>query len=159
VQRFLTARPAGSPGLEPGPMLELSGHVAVLPLLRAGAYVSFDLATIGGEDSREILSAGFSGRLFSPWPRGAWRAWLALGFGYDAGHAPAFAGVPATSGGFFEVPLGIGALVRLSPGFELLGEAGARIGFGFSGSEYNREPPAGNDTLGVFLVLGVAYEL
>jgi hypothetical protein len=159
VQRFLSGRPAGSSGADPGPMFELSGRVAVLPLLRAGAYVSFDLGPIGGEGEREVLSAGFSGRLFSPWPRGAWRAWLALGLGYDAARAPAFAGVPATSGGFFEVPLGIGGSLRSSSSFELIGEAGARIGFGFSGSEYNREPPAGNDTFGVFLVLGVAYEL
>jgi hypothetical protein len=156
VQRLLTSRSAtqGDPGV--GPEFGLSGHVAILPLLRAGAYVAFDLSPIPGEDLREILSAGLSTRLYSPWPRGMVRTWLALGFGYAASHAPAYALVPATSGGFFEVPIGLGASVRLTPRFELIGEAGARIGFGFSGSMYNQ---GADDALGVFLVVGVAFEL
>jgi hypothetical protein len=161
MQRLLSSRPAGRNDPSPGPMFELSGHVAVVPLLRAGVYVSFDLSPVGGEDTREILSAGFSGRLYSPWPRGNWRAWLSLGFGYAASHAPAYASAPASSGGFFEVPVGVGASLRLSRSFELIGDVGTRIGFGFSGSMYNQSPspPAGNDSFGAFLVVGAAYEL
>jgi len=159
MQRLLSSRAAGQGNAGIGPMFELSAHVAVLPLLRAGAYVSFDLSPIGGEDTREILAAGLSGRLYSPWPRGDWRAWLTLGFGYAAAHAPSYGGVAAASGGFFEVPAGVGASLRLSRSFELIGELGARIGFGFSGSMYNRGVSTGDDGFGVFLVLGAAYEL
>jgi hypothetical protein len=161
MQRLLSSRPAGQGNPSVGPMFDLSGHVAILPLLRAGAYVSFDLAPLGGQDTREILSAGLSGRLYSPWPRGAWRAWLSLGFGYAAARAPSFGPIATTTGGFFEVPVGIGASVRLSRSFELIGDLGTRIGFGFSGNMYNRTPTplAGDDSFGVFVVLGVAYEL
>jgi len=161
MQRLLSSRPTGGSDPTLGPMFELSGHLAVVPLLRAGAYVSFDLSPIGGEDTREIFSAGFSGRLYSPWPRGNWRAWLGLGFGYAAGHAPAYGRAAAASGGFFEVPVGVGASLRLSRSFELIGDLGTRIGFGFSGSMYNQSPspPAGSDSFGAFLVVGAAFEL
>jgi hypothetical protein len=142
-----------------GPMFELEGHVAVVPLVRAGAYVSFDLTPLAEEGVRDAIAAGFSGRLYSPWPAGPFRAWLGLGFGYAAAHAPGYGMVPPTSGGFFQVPLGLGSSFRLSRSFELVGEAGTRIGFGFTGSEYNRGVATGDATLGVFLVLGAAYEL
>src|SRR5580692_10071245 len=154
ADRVVPPRAADAGGTGIGPMFELTGHVAVVPLVRAGAYVSFDLTPLGYEGVRDVIAAGFSGRLYSPWPAGPFRAWLGLGFGYAAGHAPPYETVSATSGGFFEVPLGLGSSFRLSRSFELVGEAGTRIGFGFTGSEYNRGPATGDGTtLGVFLVL------
>jgi hypothetical protein len=181
----LTARqgPAGNP--DPGPALSLAGHVAVLPLLRAGIYVLHDFSPTPGADLRELTSAGLSVRLYAPWPRGDLRLWFATGLGYAAAEAPSYVSPPelanspgmatqvsSTSGGFFELPLGIGTSFRVSQRFELIAEAGARIGFGFTGSMYEDGPtattsgspprplpPAGEDRVTVFLVAGVALQL
>jgi hypothetical protein len=185
-KRFLRARPISGQDAGFGPTFELSARVAVVPLLRAGVYVSHDISPVAGADAREITSAGLSLRLMSPWPRGASRIWVAAGFGYATAYAPSYvemvptgpsganvsATASGTSGGFFEVPLGVGASLGLTRGWELLAEAGARIGFGFVGSMYNQGPTvvslasmpqaqhaAGDDSLGVFLVVGLAYEL
>jgi hypothetical protein len=187
---FLSSRPSAlgpvqgeSP--DAGPTFVLSGHVAVLPLLRGGAYVSHDFSPISGADLREITGFGFSLRLFSPWPRGALRLWLGGGLGYSVAYAPGYtvttrsAGptpvtelVSGTAGGYFEAPVGLGGSMRLSPSFELIGDMGVRIGFGFTGSMYNRgptvstsglptvgAPAAGDDVAAVFLCLGAAFEL
>jgi hypothetical protein len=185
-KRFLRARPPLGEDASAGPTFELSARIAVLPLLRAGAYVTHDISPVVGTDTREITSAGLSFRLLSPWPRGASRVWVAAGFGYATAYAPSYAEalpsgqdganvsarVSGTSGGFFEVPLGVGSSVRLGRGWELVAEAGARIGFGFVGSMYTQgpmvtssahspeaKPAAGDDLLGVFLIVGLAYEL
>jgi hypothetical protein len=164
-----------------GPTFGLSAHVALLPLLRAGAYVSEDISPVKAKDTREITSAGLSLRLLSPWPRGALRTWLGVGFGYASVYAPSYvetlpsgatATVESAWGGFFEAPLGIGASLRFARSWELVVEAGARIGFGFTGSMYNpgstvtssgsspqAQPAAGDDSLGVFLAIGLAFEL
>jgi hypothetical protein len=185
---FLSVRP--SPPIQAenpdvGPTLAISGHVAVLPLLRAGAYVSHDFSPLSGADLRELTSAGLSLRLFSPWPQGDIRVWLAAGVGYAAAYAPSYTApmalgnqasvtttVSGTSGGFVELPVGLGSSLRLGRGFELVGEAGARIGVGFTGSMYNQGPtvsaggltprplpPAGDDVLTIFVVLGAALQL
>jgi hypothetical protein len=187
----LSSRPSVGLGPEPaknpdaGPTLVLSGHLAVLPLLRGGVYVSHDFSPISGADLREITAFGLSFRVFSPWPRNALRPWLGVGLGYAVAYAPGYsvtamgAGpspvtelVSGTAGGFFEAPLGLGGSVRLSPRFELIGDVGVRIGFGFGGSMYNRGPnvstsgvptrglpAAGDDLAAAFLCIGAAFEL
>jgi hypothetical protein len=184
--RFLSERPgplAHNP--DAGPALVLSGHIALLPLVRAGAYLAHDFSPISGADLREITSSGVTIRLFSPWPRRALRMWLSGGLGYASAYAPSYpaavagggqtsvsAVISGTAGGFFEIPISIGGSVRLSPAFELVGNLGARIGFGFTGSMYNQGPTAsasglptralpaaGDDVVAVFLVAGAAYEL
>jgi hypothetical protein len=177
---FLSSRPGGSAARNPdaGPTIALLGHVAVLPLLRAGLYVSHDFSPLPGADLREITSFGLSARLFSPWPRGVVRAWLGTGFGYAVGYSPGYpanlapAGpsqaVSGAAGGYFEVPAALGSSLQLSRRFELLASAGVRLGFGFTGAMYEegpavpgggRVPPAGDDVLAVFVVIGAAFEL
>jgi hypothetical protein len=184
---FLARRPVSRAAENPdlGPTLAASAHLAVLPLLRAGIYVSHDFSPLPGADLRELTSAGLSLRVFSPWPRNDLRVWLAAGFGYAATYAPSYratvaAGnqVPATAtvsgsaGGFFEVPVGLGSSFQIARSFELLCEVGARIGFGFSGSVYSSGPtvstagsspqpwaPTGEDALSLFVVLGAACQL
>jgi hypothetical protein len=184
--RFLSGRPdpaARNP--DPGPTLVLSGRVALFPLLRAGAYVSHDFSPISGADWREITSGGLSIRLLSPWPRRALRIWLGAGFGYAAAYAPSYstamarteqtpvtALISGTAGGFFEVPMSLGASARFSPRLELVGDVGARIGLGFTGAMYTQGPTAsanglptraipaaGDDVVAICLLVGAAYEL
>lgn len=183
-KRFLTGRPplGEDPGL--GPTFLLSTHVAVLPLLRAGAYVSHDISPILTSDTRQITAAGLSFRLLSPWPRGAFRGWLFANLGYAGAYAPSYVEtlpapsdspnvmVQGTGGSFVETPLGIGGSFRFAQHWEVVVETGARIGFGFAGSMYNQGPtatsngslpkaqrPGGDDLLGVFIALGIAFEL
>ncbi len=183
--RFLTARPAAGPDASLGPTFLLSGHIAVLPLFRAGPYVAHDISRLAGVDTRQITTAGLSLRLLSPWPRGVYRAWFSASFGYASAYAPGYMETPhsesgpnptavvqGSQGDFFEIPLAIGASLRFARKWEFVAEAGARIGFDFTGSMYNPGPmvtsgakgrtvvpPAGDDSLGVFLVVGIAFEL
>jgi hypothetical protein len=181
----LSSRPVGGDNPSVGPSFNVSGHVAVLPLFRAGLYVSHDFSPLSGADLRESTSAGLSLRLFSPWPVGSVRLWFAAGVGYTAAEAPSYSktvvsgdkSVPATvssaDGGFVDVPMGLGISFRLSRSVELLAEAGARMGFLFTGDMYHPGPTvvpagspgaatlpaAGEDVVTPFVVAGVAFEL
>lgn len=150
-QRFLIDAPAGRSLAAEGGGLTLDGHVAVFPLLRVGAWVTGEASKpLDSSAPRAILSGGVRLKIVSPWPRGAWRVWLATGFGYD--------GVitDGAGGGFFEVPAILGASHRLRKPFVFLMELGGRFGFGFWGSYYDGR--AGTDTVSIALSLGVGID-
>jgi hypothetical protein len=152
-KRLLTDRPPGGPDAGFGAAFEVHGHIAILPLLRAGLYVAHDVAPVPGLAAREITSAGMRVKVVPPLLRGPWRTWLFAGFGYAGVYAPGYATVyPLPSGGapvpvrvagsggsYFEVPVGVGASYRLRKWVELTLELGARIGFGFHGSVYGED--------------------
>ena len=158
MKRELGSRPSGGRDAGFGPVAELEAHVALIPLVRLGAYVGHDISPIYGDSSaRDLTWGGLHAKIMSPWPRGKLRAWLFTGFGYAGVYArstaapriyPGPAGVPAVSsdavvqgshGGFFDVPFGIGASYKLRKPFELCAELGMHAGFGFRGRVY-REP-------------------
>ena len=76
-------------------------------------------------------------------------------------------------GGFFDLPFGFGASYKLVKPIELVGELGAHVGFGHSGSVYddpgpqlripgvpdNNVLPLGNDTFMLSLTIGVLLDL
>jgi hypothetical protein len=188
-KRVLTDRPPGGPDAGFGAAFEVHGHIAILPLLRAGLYVAHEVAPVPGLAAREITSAGVRFKVVPPLLRGPWRTWLFAGFGYAGVYAPGYATVyPVAAGGaplavnvagsggsYFEVPVGLGASYRLRKWVELTGELGARIGFGFHGSVYGEDGgraafaangsglqerirEAGNDALGLALMLGVSFD-
>jgi hypothetical protein len=153
-RRFLTDRPPGGPDAGFGAAFEVHGHIAILPLLRAGAYVAHDIAPVPGLAAREITSAGLRVKVVPPLFPAPWRAWVFAGFGYAGVYAPAYdtvyapAGdgeppgpvhVAASGGSYFEVPVGLGASYRLRRWVELTAELGARFGFGFRGSVYGED--------------------
>ena len=167
-KRFLTDRPTGGPNAGFGPVGQLTGHVALLPLVRLGAYFGHDISPFEGDGSvtppagspsaRDITWGGLRAKIMSPWPRGDARLWLFAGFGYAGVYqrststtvgAPAGAAGVATvqnvvhgaGGGFFEVPFGIGASYILRKPWSLLVELGGRAGFGHSGSVYEAPGP------------------
>ena len=133
-------------------MLELHGHVAVLPLLRAGLYLSHDISP--ELSTRQVTSFGARAKLTPPILCGPWRAWAFLGFGYSLVYSPSYhhtydissgAGQPQVPtdvavdglwGTFFEIPVGIGLGYKLQKPWELTAELGTKIGFGFSGDLY-----------------------
>ena len=161
MKRNLVDRPMGSVGRDAtfGPAGQLTGHVALFPLVRLGAYLGHDISPFQGDASaRDITWGGLRAKLMSPWPRGDARVWVFFGFGYagvyqrststtvgfpggPGGFAVTERVVHGAGGGFFEVPFGLGASYKLRKPWELCAELGARAGFGHSGSVYESPGP------------------
>ena len=168
---FLSSRPVEGHNPDAGPTFVILGHVAVLPLVRAGLYVAQDLSPLAGADLREFTSGGLSMRLFTPWPQSVLRLWLGVGIGYAGGYAPSYSAatpggasvaVPGAWGGHFEVPVGLGASLHVARRLDLLASVGSRVGVGFSGALYAASGSAkapGDDVFTFFSVLGAAFEL
>jgi hypothetical protein len=160
TRRVLGDRPSGGGDAGFGPTAELTGHVALLPLVRLGAYFGYDLSPVSGQSSaRDLTWGGARVKLMSPWPRGALRAWLFFGLGWTGVYArstagprtyPGPAGAPSVQsdavvhgahGGFFEVPYGLGASYKLRKPWELCAELGMRSGFAHMGGAYVEPGP------------------
>jgi hypothetical protein len=141
-----------------GPFLSVEGHVALLPLVRVGAYLGHDISPMPDPiAARDITWGGLHVKLMSPVPTGNLRVWLYTGFGYAGVYArsydrvlpigPPLAQKPTTGtvqgagGGYFEIPLGFGASYKLRAPLALFATLGMRFGFAFSGSAYE-EPGA-----------------
>jgi hypothetical protein len=159
-KRFLAHLPSGGhdPGF--GPTAQLTGHVALLPLVRVGGWIAHDISPMHDPiAARDVTSGGLRVKLMSPFPRGDLRAWLFAGFGYAGVYArsyhatiaqkdpvtgaplPVDALVQGAGGSFFEVPLGIGASYKLRKPWELAAELGLHLGFGHGGSVYEAPGP------------------
>lgn len=183
MRRFLSSQGTGSGDAGFGPVFEVHGHVALLPLVRVGLYASHDLSPETGVSTRHITSGGLRVKVTSPWPHDKWRLWAFAGIGYAGAYAESFhrsftstGGVtsdvvfPGASGSYFEVPLGVGVGYRLVKGIDLTMQLGTRFGLGFSGSIYpdrtggNANLPdivatTGNDSFAISLALGLSFEL
>ncbi len=166
MKRDLLHRPSGAPQAGFGPAGQLTAHVALLPLVRVGAYIGHDISPFASDGSaggsalapsaRDVTWGGLRAKLMSPWPRGDARVWLFVGFGYagvyqrSTSTTVGFPGpggvatervVHGAGGGFFEVPFGLGASYKLRKPWQLCAELGARAGFGHSGSVYEAPGP------------------
>lgn len=154
-KRFLSSRASGTDDAGFGPIGQLTGHVALIPLVHVGAYFGHDISPVQ-ETARNITFGGLRARGMIPFVRGPLRAWVFVGFGYagvvqqsfdttvtkadplggpptqHAGHAE------SAGGSFFEVPFGLGGSYKLFKPWELVAELGARAGFGHTGSVYDR---------------------
>lgn len=172
MERVATGRDPGAPGPSPGPTGELHAHVALVPMVRIGAYVAHDISPVSGLPAREITEAGLRARLSPPILSGPWRAWLFLGAGYASAYEPSHdAAVPGAtaaratqvagaSGGMLDVPFGLGAGCKLRRPWQIFAELGGRVGLAFSGALYGRvagEPYEGRDSLAVSLSVGVSW--
>ncbi|MBX3219809.1 MAG: hypothetical protein KF795_04770 [Labilithrix sp.] len=159
MKRVLTRRQPGAEDAGFGPTGQLTGHVALLPLIHAGGYFGHDISPMPGDAAaRNITFGGARVKGILPWLRGSTRTWVFAGFGYAGVYAPSYATtfaivdgdgtsarrpvrVAGAGGGFFEVPFGIGASYRLFKPWELSAELGARAGFGHSGTVYEAPGP------------------
>lgn len=154
-KRFLTSAYA-QPGF--GPMLTLNGHVALIPLLRVGAYVAHDVSPLESQPARRFYAAGLRAKIQAPWATDKLHGWAFAGAGYVGAYGPSesrtllvkpagplspTAGTPAafsvagSGGGYFEIPFGVGLGYRLRKPWEIVVELGGRVGLGFSGSLYD----------------------
>ncbi len=156
TKRFLSTRPLSGADAGFGPSLGAMAHVALLPMVRIGGYVSADLSPAEGSSLRQFLAVGARVKVLSPWPQSPFRAWIFAGIGYVGMYSPSFhrtlyirpdpelppqatdVSAEGAGGGFAEVPVGVGLSYKLTKTnhWELFGELGARFGFGFTGSNY-----------------------
>ncbi len=163
-RRALTSRPAGLGDAGFGPTFDLSGHLALVPLVRIGAYAHYDASPVSGQDTRDLFSGGLDVRLGFPWLRRSVRAYVRAGIGEVGTSAPghgvaSMSGstfVPSAGGNFTEVPLALGLVYRAEPHLWVTTELGARLGFAFGGSAYGAAS-SGDDAVAVALDLGVAW--
>jgi hypothetical protein len=166
-KRVLVDRPPGGPDAGFGPVVQLTGHVALFPLVRLGAYLGHDISPMGGDVSaRDLTWGGLRAKLMSPWPRGAARAWLYAGIGATGVYARSTSRpgslVDGAGGHFFEVPFGVGGSYTFRKPFALCGELGMKAGFGHAGSAYERSAPvpaSGLDRFAIGLTIGVMLDL
>ena len=165
MQRFQTSAGSGAPTPTPGPVAELHGHVAVVPMLRAGPYVAFDAEPLtggGGPPPRTFLEGGLRAKLSPPLLSGPWRMWALLGVGYAwvdwPRHDEGGASVAGLQGTLLDLPLGVGAGYRVRgphDPWEITAELGARVGLAFFGPLYSE--PA-RDSFALSLSVGVSLE-
>lgn len=183
-KRFVVDRPAGVGDASIGPSGRLAAHVALLPLVRTGAYASYDLSPSAGA-TRDVVAGGLRVKVLSPWPHGAMRVWLFVGFGYAAVFARGYTGdvasasgvlvpdarVSAANGHLFELPFGMGVSYKLRKPWHLSAELGARYGFGHGGAAYDDPGPSfvasgasgsalpgGVDRWGLGLTIGLLFD-
>lgn len=159
MKRFAADRPAGTDDVGFGPTGQLTGHLALLPLVHVGGYVGHDISPLPGDGAaRNITFGGLRAKGMLPWVRGSVHAWIFAGFGYAGVYSPSYdtvfslpdadgnvtpraVRVQGAGGRFFEVPFGLGASYKLRKPWELCAELGARMGFGHDGSVYERPGP------------------
>lgn len=188
-KRFATNRPVGSDDAGFGGVGQLNAHIALLPLLRAGVYVGHEISSFSPA-TRDITWFGARAKLMSPFLRTI-KPYFFLGFGYAIVYEHSYerdvivasgalgqtttqrGTVQGAGGGFFDLPFGVGASYKLVKPIELVGELGAHVGFGHSGSVYddpgpqlripgvpdNNSLPLGSDTFMLSLTVGVLLDL
>ncbi len=185
VKRTTTGGSSGasSPGVGPG--FQVSGHVALVPMVRVGVYAAMDLAPAAGSGDGEIgqrtyWEGGVQVRLVPPLLPAPWRTWAFAGIGFAYTYAQSYelAGpqgnvlVDGESGSMLDVPLGLGLAYRLMAPWSFFVQAAARIGAGFYGPMYAGAPGvsggsnssgispafAGHDSFALSLTLGVSFD-
>jgi hypothetical protein len=187
MKRFTTGSDVAAPNPSFGPVFELHGHVALVPMLRIGAYVAHDISPASGIAARQITAGGLRAKLVPPWPGGNFRSWIFAGIGYARTYAPSYhvseqlspndtqprdVSVDGVAGGMLEAPLGVGLAYKLRRPWELTAELGTRWGLAYTGSMYSDgasghalgypsvlQPFMGKDTLAVYLSVGLSFEL
>jgi hypothetical protein len=153
MKRFTTSTPGGvaQPGF--GPVVDLRGHLAVLPMLRVGLYAAYDWSPVAGEAARSFVTGGLHVKLTPPLLPTPWKTYLFTGFG--AGYVDG-----AATGGLLEVPLGLGLARKLGSGlaWELFAELGGRFGVATFGPVYEATHAgfAGADSFALSLSVGVS---
>jgi hypothetical protein len=146
----------------PGPIVEIHGHVALYPMVRVGAYGTFELSPTSGLPDRFVYAGGGRVKLTPPWLPAPWHPWAFLGVGYAYENIPHLGLSTST----VEVPLGAGLGRKVSGPWELYAEIAARLevaGLSWqapvplpSGARARGDNASGGDVLAVSLSVGVS---
>jgi hypothetical protein len=187
MKRFLGGRLSGNPDAGFGPVAEIHAHVAVLPMLRAGVYLEHDISPISGVSARQITAGGLRAKWLPPFVRtDQYYTWLYFGLGYAGVYMPSFhtqvpsssdptrlvdASIGGSTGGFVDVPIGVGFAYKLRKPWELTVELGTRLGFFHGGAAYDGPTGSipgypglatdapGNDVFALSLSIGINLDL
>ncbi len=156
MKRFLANKPPQGADASFGPTGQITAHLALLPLIHAGAYLGHDISPAPSDTARNITFTGLRAKANLPIGASKFRGWAFLGFGIafvyqQSVERTLFVPVPGTGnterrdvtltgggGRFFEIPFGVGASYKLRKPWELCAELGARVGLGHSGSVYDQ---------------------
>jgi hypothetical protein len=185
IDRFTTGGDAAGASAQPGPVAQVQGHVALVPMVRLGAYAATDVSPTSDRGTRTFWEAGLHARFTPPLLPAPWRAWAFAGFGYaytyktSYHHAetdPNGAGIDVAYGdvygGVLDVPVGIGVGHKVRGAWELFAELGGRFGVGFFGPMYDDgasgravstslpfvEPFMGQDSFALSLTAGLSLD-
>ncbi|HTB73140.1 MAG TPA: hypothetical protein VK762_07840 [Polyangiaceae bacterium] len=165
MQRFVTGAAPGAPSPLPGPVGEVRAHVALVPMLRLGPYLSHEIAFQSAGPAREITAAGLRAKVTPPLLALPWRSWAFVGVGYARAYEPSHALggelAPGEAGGFLEMRLGVGVGYRTGRNWEVFAELGGRFGLVYAGSLYDPgcgcgETYEGKDSFALALSLGLS---
>jgi hypothetical protein len=133
-----------------GPVVGFDADVAVIPLLRVGLYGDYEYTDTTEPKLSSVISFGARVKIMLPGYRSNIHWWLFTGIGAVIWEAPGFnfydtstgagvtTGVPAASGYFAEIPLGIGMGWRVHRPWEIIAELQGRVGFDWSGSYFTQ---------------------
>ena len=155
---------------------DVHGHVALVPLVRVGGSAGLEESLPNGAEEREYYTMGLEARVASPWTRAPWHAWAFMGVGaayvVATRHAAATAVSPTGPGGpqssqldgaLFEVPIGVGAGLRLHSTWEIDAVLSFRPVIANLGpvsrpsAVPDTQPFAGHEVLAVSLAVGVSF--
>lgn len=167
AQRIQTGPGAGVASPVPGPVVEAHAHVALVPMLRLGPYLSYDVSPYAPSDgvpAREIGEAGIRAKVAPPLLGGSWHLWGLLGLGYAVAYWPSHAQGPAhvagpgIEGDYLDLPVGVGVGYRVrgpSDPVELTAELATRVGLAFFGEMYSDAP---RDSIALTLSVGLSLQ-
>jgi hypothetical protein len=157
MKRFAT----GAPSPDVGPTFGLQGHVALVPMVRAGLYAEQDVSPQADAGPRTFWAGGLHFRVTPPLLASPWRLWIFAG----AGVAHAYSKEVHADGGFLDVPAGMGLGRKLGTHWLVFAELGARFGALFYGGMYDRAtarsdgaPYVGQDSFALGATLGLSLE-
>jgi hypothetical protein len=161
MKRFTTGGDEGAPSPGFGPTFGLQGHVALVPMVRAGLYAEQDISPASEAGPRTFWAGGLHFRVTPPLLSSPWRAWLFAG----AGVAYAYSRGVHADGGFLDLPLGLGLGRKLTRSWLLFTELGTRFGLLSYGSMYGHAaarsegvPFEGQDSFALGLTVGLSLE-
>jgi hypothetical protein len=151
-----------APSRLPGPTFEVHGHIALYPMVRVGAYGTFELSPTSGFPDRFVYAGGGRVKVTPPWVPAPWHLWVFLGVGYSYENIPRWRLSTST----VEVPFGVGLGRKVSGPWELYAELAARLEIaGLSwrapiplppGARPTDDNASGGDVLAVSLSVGVS---
>ena len=170
-----------------GPTAGATVDVAMLPLIRLGAYADYEYAYTGEPATPHVFSFGMRVKVEPPVNFRGVHLYGFAGFGAAQLIAPGYdqvlpgtsaEGIPnptihyySTSGTVLEVPLGFGAAWRFSRPWELVLELQGRLGLASLGDYFsdggrpgngggfgNPGKVIGSDTFGVFATIGIGFD-